>query len=209
MVTGPRKFIVMFIGVVALFATASAQKKSKSPSKPTTVATEQAAAPNSGLPYRNPSLSIEDSVADLLSRMTLEEKVDQIAGSRERDTHVIDPTGTFTDDKAREWLSKWGDPEFQFAPKDGAILRNGVQRYLKEKTRLGIPALFMGEGLHGFMEYGSTSFPQAIGLASTFDPALVKQVFTAAGDEGGSRGAGQVFTPVLDLARDPRWGRTE
>src|SRR5690242_2072711 len=209
MVTGPRKFIVMFIGVVALFATASAQKKSKSPSKPTTVATEQAAAPNSGLPYRNPSLSIEDRVADLLSRMTLEEKVDQIAGSRERDTHVIDPTGTFTDDKAREWLSKWGDPEFQFAPKDGAILRNGVQRYLKEKTRLGIPALFMGEGLHGFMEYGSTSFPQAIGLASTWDPVLVKQVFTAAGDEGGSRGAGQVFTPVLDLARDPRWGRTE
>src|SRR5436853_6096655 len=67
----------------------------------------------------------------------------------------------------------------------------------------------MGEALHGFMEYGSTSFPQAIGLASTFDPALVKRVFTAAGDEAGSRGAGQVFTPVLDLARDPRWGRTE
>jgi beta-glucosidase len=59
------------------------------------------------------------------------------------------------------------------------------------------------------MEHGSTSFPQAIGLASTWDPELVKQVFTAAGDEGGSRGADQVFTPVLDLARDPRWGRTE
>jgi len=67
----------------------------------------------------------------------------------------------------------------------------------------------MGEALHGFMEYGSTSFPQAIGLASTWDPDLVKQVFTAAGDEAGSRGADQVFTPVLDLARDPRWGRTE
>src|SRR5205823_10495381 len=79
----------------------------------------------------------------------------------------------------------------------------------KEKTRLGIPQLFMGESLHGFMEYGSTSFPQAIGLASTWDPELVKQVFTAAGDEAASRGVGQVFTPVLDLARDPRWGRTE
>ncbi len=67
----------------------------------------------------------------------------------------------------------------------------------------------MGEALHGFMEDGSTSFPQAIGLASTWDPQLVKQVFTAAGDEAGSAGAGQVFTPVLDIARDPRWGRTE
>src|SRR6266568_4164685 len=94
-------------------------------------------------------------------------------------------------------------------PRKSAILRNGVQRFLKEKSRLGIPALFMGEALHGFMEHGSTSFPQAIGLASTWDPQLVKQVFTAAGDEAGSRGAGQVFTPVLDLARDPRWGRTE
>lgn len=59
------------------------------------------------------------------------------------------------------------------------------------------------------MEYGSMSFPQALGLASTFDPALVKRVFTAIGDEAGSRGAGQVFSPVLDIARNPRWGRTE
>jgi beta-glucosidase len=59
------------------------------------------------------------------------------------------------------------------------------------------------------MEYGSTSFPQALGLASTWDPALVKRVFTAAGDEAGSRGVGQVYSPVLDIARDPRWGRTE
>ncbi|MCU1271792.1 MAG: beta-glucosidase [Acidobacteriaceae bacterium] len=67
----------------------------------------------------------------------------------------------------------------------------------------------MGEALHGFMEHGSTSFPQAIGLASTWDPAVVKQVFTAAGEEAGAAGVGQVFSPVLDLARDPRWGRTE
>ena len=69
--------------------------------------------------------------------------------------------------------------------------------------------MFPGEGLHGFMEYGSTSFPQALGLAATWDPALVKRVFTAAGDEAGSRGVGQVFSPVLGLAREPRWGRTE
>ncbi len=161
------------------------------------------------LPYRNPSLSIEDRVADLLSRMTLEEKVEQICGGGQRKVSVIDPTGTFTDETARAALGRWDDPDAPFPAKRAAILRNGVQRYIREKTRLGIPDLFMGESLHGFMEDGSTSFPQAIGLASTWDPALVKQVFTAAGDEAGSAGAGQVFTPVLDLARDPRWGRTE
>jgi beta-glucosidase len=164
---------------------------------------------SSAFPYRNPNLAIEDRVADLLSRMTLEEKIDQISPGPERNISVIDPTGTFTNETARATLERWYDPDAPLPPKRAAILRNGVQRYLREKTRLGIPQLFMGEALHGFMEYGSTSFPQAIGLASTWDPGLVKQVFTAAGDEAGSAGAGQVFTPVLDLARDPRWGRTE
>jgi beta-glucosidase len=160
-------------------------------------------------PYRNPKLAIPDRVADLLSRMTREEKVEQIAPFRDGQVSLIDPTGTFTDESARATLSRWDDPDLEFPPKRAAILRNGIQRYRREKTRLGIPQLFMGEALHGFMEYGSTSFPQAIGLASTWDPGLVKQVFTAAGEEAGAAGVGQVFTPVLDLARDPRWGRTE
>ena len=159
--------------------------------------------------YRNPHLAIPDRVADLLSRMTLEEKVGQIAGPERETFSVIDPTGTFNDESARQVLSRYDDPDLVLEPKMAAILRNAVQRYFIEKTRLGIPHLFMGEALHGFMEYGSTSFPQALGLGSTWDPGLVKQVFTAAGDEAGSAGAGQVFTPVLDLARDPRWGRTE
>jgi beta-glucosidase len=159
--------------------------------------------------YKNPALSIDDRVADLLSRMTLEEKIGQIAPSGGGQTHVIDPTGTYNDESASAVLSRWWDPDLQFTPRKAAILRNGVQRYLKEKTRLGIPDLFMGESLHGFMEYGSTSFPQALSLASTWDPDLVHQVFTAAGEEAGASGAGQVFSPVLDIARDPRWGRTE
>jgi beta-glucosidase len=159
--------------------------------------------------YRNSKLAIEDRVADLLSRMTLEEKVEQIAPSPDRQASVIDPTGTFTDESARATLTRWWDPDLEFPPKRAAILRNGLQRYQREKMRLGIPQLFMGEALHGFMEYGSSSFPQAIGLASTWDPALVEQVFTAAGEEAGAAGVGQVFSPVLDLARDPRWGRTE
>jgi len=159
--------------------------------------------------YRNPNLAIEDRVTDLLGRMTLEEKIQQIAPSDPGRTEIIDPTNTYTAETARATLTRWWDPDLAFTPRKSAILRNAIQRHLREKTRLGIPALLMGESLHGFMEYGSTSFPQAIGLASTWDPDLVKQVFTAAGDEAGSRGAGQVFTPVLDLARDPRWGRTE
>ena len=150
--------------------------------------------------YRDPNLAIDDRVADLLSRMTLEEKVQQITGGGRAETEVIDPTGTYTTESARAVFQKWWDPNLVFPARNAAILRNGVQRFLKEKSRLGIPALFMGEALHGYMEYGSTSFPQAIGLASTWDPELVKQLFAAAGDESGAAGAGQVFTPVLDLA---------
>lgn len=176
----------------------------------TAVTAQDKAKPQDSTPkYRNPNLAIEDRVADLLSRMTLEEKVQQITGGWESQAEVIDPTGTYTTESARAVLSRWWDPDTPFPPRKAAILRNGVQRFLKEKTRLGIPALFMGEALHGFMEYGSTSFPQALGLASTWDPELVHQVFTAAGDEAGASGAGQVFSPVLDIARDPRWGRTE
>jgi len=159
--------------------------------------------------YKDASLPIQDRVADLLPRMTLEEKVEQISGGWEDHIQVIDPTGTFTTEKARDVIKNiWGADQ-KFTPRDAAILRNGVQRYLREKSRLGIPELFPGEGLHGLMEYGSTSYPQALGLAATWDPALVKRVFTAVGDEAGSRGVGQLFSPVLDIARDPRWGRTE
>jgi beta-glucosidase len=172
-------------------------------------ASAPAAAKTAEPKYRNAGLPIEDRVADLLSRMTLEEKVAEITGGWDRNMQVIDPTGTFTNEQARKAYEQLQDPDVHFTPKQAAILRNGVQRYLREKTRLGIPALFMNESLHGYMEYGSTSFPQALGLASTWNPSLVKRVFTAAGAEAGARGAGQVLSPVLDLARDPRWGRTE
>jgi beta-glucosidase len=171
---------------------------------------QETSAPSPATPrYKNAALPIADRVADLLPRMTLEEKVYQLTGGWDSKIEVVDPTGTFTTETARKTLSaEWG-AEVKFTPRQAAILRNGVQRYLREKTRLGIPAMFLGEALHGYMEYGSTSFPQALGLAATFDPALVKRVFTAVGDEAGSRGAGQVFSPVLDMAHDPRWGRTE
>ncbi len=185
----------LMFGLVVFTFCASAQEKS---------------VPSQDAPrYRNAALPIADRVADLLPRMTLEEKIYQLTGGWDSKIEVVDPTGTFTTETARKTLSaEWG-AEVKFTPRQAAILRNSVQRYLREKTRLGIPAMFLGEALHGYMEYGSTSFPQALGLAATFDPALVKRVFTAVGDEAGSRGAGQVFSPVLDMAHDPRWGRTE
>lgn len=158
--------------------------------------------------YRNPNLPIAKRVADLLSRMTLEEKVDQISGGR-REGGFIDSTGRFTPEQARQAMREMFSNDNSLSPYDMAVLRNAAQRYAVEKTPHGIPILFMGEALHGFMENGSTSFPQCIGLASTWDPALIHQIFDAASDEMSASGTRQAFSPVIDLARDPRWGRTE
>jgi beta-glucosidase len=183
--------VVLALCLASLFATAAAGQQNTTPK------------------YRDPSLAIEDRVADLLGRMTLEEKIEQIKGGSAGEAGLIDTTGTFRSEQAKELFRQLHDVDSQLTPRQTAILRNAAQRYLREKTRLGIPVLFMGEALHGYMGNGSTSFPQALGLAATWDPELVHRVFTAAGDEAASAGAGQVFTPVLDLARDPRWGRTE
>jgi beta-glucosidase len=155
--------------------------------------------------YRNPNLPIEQRVADLLKRMTLEEKVEQIAGGQRRNFGKEDPASA----RIAEGFKQLYSLDAHMSPHDAAALRNEAQKFLVEKTHLGIPALFQGEALHGYMSYGATSFPQVLGLASTWDPELVQQVFTAASDEMASSGTNQAFSPVLDLARDPRWGRTE
>src|SRR5579871_4463989 len=155
--------------------------------------------------YRDPSLPIEQRAADLVKRMTLEEKVDQLAGGRRR-------MQADSDAECKQGfgeLTKLYREDSQVSAHDAAVARNNAQHYLVEKTRLGIPGIYQGEALHGFMAYGSTSFPQVLGLASTWDPELVQQAFTAAADEMASSGVKQAFTPVLDLGRDPRWGRTE
>src|SRR5580658_3465487 len=156
--------------------------------------------------YRNPNLTPEERAADLVKRMTLEEKVDQLAGGRRRTRAASENP---EEKQAFEALVKLYREDSQVSPHDAAAARNAAQHFLMEKTRLGIPAIFPGEALHGFMAYGSTSFPQVLGLASTWDPELVQQAFTAAGDEMASAGVNQALSPVLDLARDPRWGRTE
>ena len=100
-------------------------------------------------------------------------------------------------------------------PSDGhgaraeAEFTNAIQRWVKKNTRLGIPVIFHEEALHGLMGQDATSFPQAIALASTWNPDLVERAFAAVAREVRARGAQQVLAPVVDVARDPRWGRFE
>jgi beta-glucosidase len=176
-----------------------------------------------GPAYRDPKLSTDERVADLLSRMTLEEKIAQLESvwenpqfMKDPQSMLIDQKGTFLPERAANLLkygigefSRPSEPNVGRGPREMAEFTNAVQKWVKENTRLGIPILFHDECLHGHVAPGGTSYPQAIALASTWDPALVHDVFTATAEEARSRGVEQCLAPVLDLARDPRWGRTE
>jgi len=163
--------------------------------------------------YKDPSAQINDRVEDLLKRMTLEEKVGQLIGFGTMDTSAWDANGDFIGKKDTEIINRglgsfWG-MKFRTSPLWAAKCANGIQKYMLEKTHLGIPVFIFSEALHGFMADGATSFPQAIALGSTWDTALIEQVFTAIALETRSRGSQQVLSPVVDLGREPRWGRTE
>jgi len=172
-------------------------------------------------PYKDPRLPIEARVRDLLSRMTLEEKVAQMIclwpalniPAPFLGREILDEQGNFDEQKAARVLQfgigQIARPSTMKGPRANAEFTNAIQRFLVEKTRLGIPAIFHEEGLHGHMAPGGTSFPQAIALAATWDPELVERVFAATAREMRARGGHQALTPVLDLARDPRWGRFE
>jgi beta-glucosidase len=163
--------------------------------------------------YRNPQLPIDQRVADLLKRMTLEEKVAQTHSRWEAKAAILDNHGNFSPAHAKGFLG-YGIGEITRPgegkrPRGTAILTNAIQKWVLENTRLGIPVMFNEEGLHGYMAPGGTNFPSAIGLAGTWDTALVERVFSVVALEMRSRGAQHALGPVLDLARDPRWGRTE
>jgi len=166
-------------------------------------------------PYKNPSLPVEVRVDDLLRRMTLQEKVGQLLSYASRDSNAFDAEGNFTgvaDTAALNCgVGAFGARALWTAASEKRRVSciNGIQRYMLQRTRLGIPVLVFSEALHGLMQKGATSFPQAIALGSTWDTTLVEQVFAAAAQECRSQGTRQVLSPVVDLARDPRWGRTE
>jgi beta-xylosidase len=172
------------------------------------------------VPYQDPKLPVEQRVTDLLKRMTLEEKIAQLEGAWQNRDNVKDPQALFVDEKGnflpahasrllKNGLGELSRPSEKRGPREMADFTNTLQKWVKENTRLGIPILFHEECLHGHAAPKGTSFPQAIALASTWDPELVHHVFAAVGAEVRARGAQQCLAPVLDLARDPRWGRTE
>jgi beta-glucosidase len=142
-------------------------------------------------PYENPKLPIEQRVEDLLKRMTLEEKIYQLQSGGDL------PVGNLT------CVTRG------FLPREGAIVSNRYQRRAIEETRLGIPVIVHDEALHGIVARGCTSFPQAIGLAATWDPDLMYRVAKVIGKETRARGIHQVLSPVVNIARDVRAGRTE
>jgi beta-glucosidase len=164
------------------------------------------------LPYRNPDLAIEQRIDDLVGRMTLEERIAQLRPMVRR-LSIAETPGVFSAELAGPALKNGtgyvGRVAMRLDPKQGAEMVNAIQRHLIEETRLGIPALVTDEFLHGYMAKGATSFPQAIALASTWDVDLVRRVFEVAAREGRARGSNWALSPVLDVARDPRWGRTE
>ena len=162
--------------------------------------------------YRDASLPVDQRVADLLARMTLEEKVAQMS-MYNMETNNVPAEKIGLDETVRKELQHGvgalGRPGLYSPARATAEWTNAFQKYVRENTRLGIPVFFVDEALHGLMAFGSTMFPQAIGLASSWDPELVQRVFAVASKEMRARGENYALTPVLDLAREPRWGRTE
>lgn len=169
--------------------------------------------------YRNPKLSVERRVKDLLSRMTLKEKVAQMLCIwQQKSRTMVDEKGRFDLQKAkshfkdRAGLGQVGRPSDAgngLNAREMAELTNDIQKFFVENTRLGIPVVFHEECLHGHAAVDGTSFPQPIGLGATFDPELVRRLFEMTAAEARARGTHQALTPVVDVAREPRWGRVE
>lgn len=160
--------------------------------------------------YKNAALPVEERVADLLSRMTLEEKLRQLIMENVRGR--LFKQGEWQPQGAKDLFRDIGIGAVRDMLKEPEIAApdiNKVQQYLVNETRLGIPALVIAETLHGLMTPGSTIFPQAIGLASSWNTELIKGVAATAAKEARAVGVAQSLAPDLDLARDARWGRVE
>lgn len=175
--------------------------------------------------YKRADASIPARVKDLLGRMTLEEKVAQLQSNSTMPPVpgvAVGPTpafgvvrnGRIDEAVARRTLGH-GLGAFniiafgRLSAVDQVTQANLIQDWVVRNTRLGIPVIFQGEALHGALIGGATSYPQAIGLGSTWDPALLRRMFTSVAKESRASGVSQVLAPVFDLARDPRFGRVE
>ena len=174
--------------------------------------------------YKDKSAATEVRVKDLLSRMTLEEKVAQMMCVWQGKAKFLNEEGDFMSASLKKLypdsigcvarpqdvvgLGKSYEVPARTAGSSVA-LTNALQKHMLEETRLGIPVIFHEEGLHGFQAKDATVFPQSIALASTWNTALIEDIFTIAAREIRARGVHHVLSPVIDVARDPRWGRIE
>jgi beta-glucosidase len=196
----------VLVASVLLAATASAQSRTERPV------------------YKDATAPVEQRVQDLLARMTLEEKIAQITAVWSKKNELLDSKGKFDSAAAKRLypngighFTRPSDKQQAGSPFDTPYLDeretvelvNAIQRHAVRNTRLGIPVLFHEEGLHGYAARGTTHFPQSIALASSWDPQLLERVFTVVGREIRARGVHLVLAPVVDVARDPRWGRIE
>ncbi|HME40360.1 MAG TPA: glycoside hydrolase family 3 N-terminal domain-containing protein [Steroidobacteraceae bacterium] len=174
--------------------------------------------------YQDPAAPVEARVEDLLSRMSLEEKVAQMQSVWDEKSEVFDAQLELDPlkmaQKFPDGIGQFARPSDATGPKSPRVvpgrdvrgtirLVNALQHYALEHTRLGIPIMFHEEGLHGYAALGATSFPQAIALASSWDRELLREVNAVTAREIRARGVSQALTPVVDVARDPRWGRIE
>jgi beta-glucosidase len=173
------------------------------------------------MPKKNIVLNVETKVKNLIHRMTLEEKIAQLGSVPCKFDFIpqlsLLENGKFSKEKANQILNKgmgqitrlMGGTRDITSPREAAKIANEIQRFLVEETRLGIPVIIHEECLSGFMAYGATVFPQAIGLASTWNPEIVQKITGVIRRQMKSIGAHQGLAPVLDIVRDPRWGRNE
>ena len=180
---------------------------------------------SSDLPYKNSALSVEKRTADLLSRMTLEEKVGQLLCPLGWEMYEIQGNEVIPSEKFKQlikersagmlWATYRADPWTKKTLANGlnpalaAKAGNALQKYVIENTRLGIPLFLAEEAPHGHMAIGATVFPTGIGMAATWSPRLIHEVGEVIGKEIRLQGGHISYGPVLDLTRDPRWSRVE
>lgn len=178
-----------------------------------------------GALYKNPKAPIESRVNDLLSRMTVAEKVGQISTylgwpMYERRGQNVQVSDAFIKLQKEEfagmlWAMLRADPWTKKTLANGlnpflaAKATNAIQKYAVEKTRLGIPLFLAEECPHGHMAIGTTVFPTSIGQSATFNPILIEKMASAIAEESRLQGGQIGYGPVLDLAREPRWSRVE
>ena len=166
--------------------------------------------------FEDPTLPVEARVNDLLSQMTVEEKTAQCATLYGYKRVLQDelPTETWKDEVWKDGIANIDEHlnglkptpySYPFSKHAEAI--NTVQRWFVEQTRLGIPVDFTNEGIHGLNHDRATSLPAPIAIGSTWDKKIVRQAGSIVGREAKALGYTNIYAPILDLARDPRWGR--